>query len=41
LKKIDRRVALLRGVNVGTAKRVAMADLRKVFEELRYDDVRT
>jgi uncharacterized protein (DUF1697 family) len=41
LKKIDRRVALLRGINVGTAKRVAMADLRKVFEELGYDDVRT
>jgi uncharacterized protein (DUF1697 family) len=37
----DRRVALLRGVNVGTAKRVAMADLRKVFEELGYEDVRT
>jgi uncharacterized protein (DUF1697 family) len=37
----DRRVALLRGVNVGTAKRIAMADLRRVFEELGYDDVRT
>jgi uncharacterized protein (DUF1697 family) len=38
---IDRRVALLRGVNVGTAKRIAMADLRRVFEDLGYDDVRT
>jgi uncharacterized protein (DUF1697 family) len=37
----DRRVALLRGINVGTAKRVAMADLRRVFEDLGYDDVRT
>jgi uncharacterized protein (DUF1697 family) len=37
----NRRVALLRGVNVGTAKRVAMADLRKVFEDLGYADVRT
>ena len=37
----DRRVALLRGINVGTAKRVGMADLRKVFEDLGYDDVRT
>ena len=37
----DRRVALLRGVNVGTAKRVSMADLRRVFEELGYDNVRT
>jgi uncharacterized protein (DUF1697 family) len=36
-----RYVALLRGVNVGTAKRVAMADLRMLFEELGYGDVRT
>ncbi len=37
----DRRVALLRGVNVGRAKRVAMADLRRVMEGLGYTDVRT
>jgi uncharacterized protein (DUF1697 family) len=37
----DRRVAFLRGINVGTAKRIAMADLRKVFEDLGYADVRT
>jgi len=37
----DRRVALLRGINVGKAKRIAMADLRKLFEGLGYDDVRT
>jgi uncharacterized protein (DUF1697 family) len=37
----DWRVALLRGINVGTAKRVAMADLRKLFEDLGYQDVRT
>jgi uncharacterized protein (DUF1697 family) len=37
----DRRVALLRGINVGTAKRIAMADLRKLFEDLGYRDVRT
>ena len=37
----DRRVALLRGINVGTAKRVAMADLRRLFEDLGYRDVRT
>ena len=34
-------VALLRGINVGKAKRVAMADLRAVLEELGYADVRT
>jgi uncharacterized protein (DUF1697 family) len=38
---IDRRVALLRGINVGHAKRVAMADLRRLFEDLGYGDVRT
>jgi len=36
-----RMVALLRGINVGKAKRVAMADLRKLVEELGYRDVRT
>jgi uncharacterized protein (DUF1697 family) len=41
MAEVDRRVALLRGINVGTAKRVSMADLRRVFEELGYDDVRT
>ncbi|MEP7324985.1 MAG: DUF1697 domain-containing protein [Gemmatimonadota bacterium] len=34
-------VALLRGVNVGKAKRVAMADLRGLFEELGFREVRT
>ena len=36
-----RYIALLRGVNVGRAKRVAMADLRKLVEELGYADVRS
>ena len=35
------QVALLRGVNVGTAKRVAMADLRALVEGLGYGGVRT
>ena len=34
-------IALLRGINVGTAKRVGMADLRTLFEELGHDQVRT
>lgn len=34
-------IALLRGINVGTAKRVAMADLREIVEDLGYDEVRT
>lgn len=34
-------VALLRGVNVGRANRVAMADLRRLLEQLGYSDVRT
>lgn len=39
--KSDRRVALLRGINVGKAKRIAMADLKALFEELGYRDVQT
>ncbi len=34
-------VALLRGINVGRAKRVAMADLRALVEGLGFGDVRT
>jgi len=34
-------VALLRGINVGKAKRIAMADLRALIEGLGYTDVRT
>ena len=34
-------VALLRGINVGKAKRIAMADLRKLLEGLGYRDVKT
>jgi uncharacterized protein (DUF1697 family) len=34
-------VALLRGINVGKAKRVAMADLRAAVESLGFGDVRT
>ena len=34
-------VALLRGINVGTAKRVAMEDLRALMSGLGYGDVRT
>jgi uncharacterized protein (DUF1697 family) len=36
-----RHVALIRGINVGRAKRVAMADLRALVEDLGYGDVRT
>lgn len=37
----QRLVALLRGINVGRAKRIAMADLRKVLADMGYSDVRT
>ena len=37
----NRYVALFRGINVGRAKRVAMAELRALFEALGYRDVRT
>ncbi len=36
-----RHVALLRGINVGRAKRVAMADLRALVEGLGFEDART
>jgi uncharacterized protein (DUF1697 family) len=38
---MPRYVALLRGINVGRAKRVAMADLRALLADLGYTDVRT
>jgi uncharacterized protein (DUF1697 family) len=38
---MSRWVALLRGINVGRAKQVDMADLRRVFEDLGATDVRT
>jgi uncharacterized protein (DUF1697 family) len=34
-------IALLRGINVGKAKRVAMADLKKLVEGLGFGDART
>jgi uncharacterized protein (DUF1697 family) len=37
----NRQVALIRGINVGRAKRVAMADLRVLVEGLGYEEVRT
>lgn len=36
-----RYVALFRGINVGKAKRIAMADLRALLNRLGYSDVRT
>jgi uncharacterized protein (DUF1697 family) len=36
-----RQIALLRGINVGKAKRVAMARLREVFAEQGLTDVKT
>jgi uncharacterized protein (DUF1697 family) len=38
---MKRHIALLRGINVGTAKRVAMADLREMMQALGYGNVRT
>jgi uncharacterized protein (DUF1697 family) len=38
---VTRHVALIRGINVGKAKRVAMSDLRALVEDLGYRDVRT
>lgn len=35
------QIALLRGINVGKAKRIAMADLRAIVQGLGFTDVRT
>lgn len=40
-KLSERYIALLRGINVGRANRVAMADLRALVAGLGYTDVRT
>ena len=37
----SRMVALIRGINVGKAKRVAMADLKALVEELGHREVAT
>lgn len=37
----ERYIALLRGINVGRAKRIAMADLRQLISELGYGNVRS
>lgn len=37
----QRYIALIRGINVGRAKRVAMADLRKLLNALGYREVRS
>jgi uncharacterized protein (DUF1697 family) len=34
-------IALLRGINVGRAKRIAMADLRKLIADLGFDEVKS
>jgi uncharacterized protein (DUF1697 family) len=36
-----RQIALLRGINLGSRRRVAMPKLRELLEGLGYDDVRT
>jgi uncharacterized protein (DUF1697 family) len=34
-------VVLLRGINLGASRRIAMADLRAMLEDMGYEDVRT
>jgi uncharacterized protein (DUF1697 family) len=38
---LGRHVALIRGINVGKAKRISMAELRAAIEALGYTDVKT
>ena len=41
VRTMARHIALLRGINLGPARRVAMADLRGLCEDLGYEDVST
>ena len=36
-----KHIALLRGINVGGNRKILMADLRSLFEELGYTNVET
>ena len=36
-----RQIVLLRGINIGSKRRVAMPKLREVLEDAGYDDVQT
>ena len=36
---LEPRIVLLRGINLGHARRVAMADLRAMLEEMGYQGV--
>jgi len=38
---MPRQIALLRGINLGSTRRVRMAELRALVEDLGYEDVRT
>jgi len=38
---VPRQVALLRGINLGSNRRVSMGDLRTLLEDQGYEDVRT
>jgi uncharacterized protein (DUF1697 family) len=40
-KSVSQCIALLRGINVGRAKRISMSDLRDSFADLGYDNART
>lgn len=38
---MERRIALLRGINLGPRNRIAMSELREALAEAGYDEVRT
>jgi len=38
---MDRYISMLRGINVGGQKKILMEELRKLFESLGYENVRT
>jgi len=38
---MDRRIAILRGINVGGKRKILMADLKSMFEKMKFSNVRT
>jgi uncharacterized protein (DUF1697 family) len=38
---MNRRIAILRGINVGGKRKILMADLKSMFEKMKFSNVST
>jgi uncharacterized protein (DUF1697 family) len=41
IKKMNKRIAILRGINVGGKMKILMTDLKSVFENMKFSNVKT